>query len=115
MDEFLAGGDENFEMDHFRPKSRFPGLEDDFYNIYYACHPCNHMKRDCWPPADLEARGIEIVDLCNDDFGHAFQNGCRWNLGRTERICAIHYRDPAAEQGALGQNTPNATEIRSRS
>lgn len=73
MDEFLAGGEENFEMDHFRPKSRFPGLQDDFYNIYYACHPCNQMKRDCWPPDDLEARGIKIVDLCNDEFATHFR------------------------------------------
>ena len=31
------------------------------------------MKRDCWPPTDLEARGIKIVDLCNDDFATHFR------------------------------------------
>jgi hypothetical protein len=73
IDELLAGGEENFEMDHFRAKSRFPDLENDFYNMYYACHPCNHIKRDYWPPADLQARGITIVDLCNDDFATHFR------------------------------------------
>lgn len=71
--EVLAGGVDNFELDHFRPKSRFPELLNDFYNIYYACHPCNHTKRDIWPSAELEARGISFVDLCKDDFAAHFR------------------------------------------
>jgi hypothetical protein len=72
MSETLAGGAENFELDHFRPKSRFSHLLNDFYNIYYSCHPCNHTKRDGWPPSELEDRGIGLVDLCDDDFSTHF-------------------------------------------
>lgn len=71
--EILAGGEENFELDHFRPKSLFPRHQNDFYNIYYACHLCNHIKRDAWPPEALTARGIGFVDLCKDDFATHFQ------------------------------------------
>jgi hypothetical protein len=71
--EWLAAGVENFELDHFRPKSRFPEKKQDFYNLFYACHPCNMLKHDSWPPEDLEARGITFVDLCQDDFQTHFK------------------------------------------
>jgi hypothetical protein len=74
MSEVLAGGADNFELDHFRPKSKFSHLRNDFYNIYYSCHPCNHTKRDGWPPPELEALGIGLVDLCEDDFGTHFSS-----------------------------------------
>ncbi|HEY6807126.1 MAG TPA: hypothetical protein VI306_26355 [Pyrinomonadaceae bacterium] len=59
-------------MDHFRPKHRFPELLNDFYNLYYSCHPCNHIKRDSWPPPALEQQGIYFVDLCKEDFATHF-------------------------------------------
>jgi len=68
LHELWAGGDSNFELDHFRPKSLFPREENDFYNLYYACHPCNRTKWGHWPPTELRARGIQLVDLCRDDF-----------------------------------------------
>jgi len=71
--EWLAAGVENFELDHFRPKSLFPEKKQDFYNLFYACHPCNMLKHDSWPPEDLEARGITFVDLCEDDFQTHFK------------------------------------------
>ncbi len=72
LSEVLASGEENFELDHFKPKKRFPGSLNDYYNIYYACHPCNHGKRDFWPPAALESQGVSIVDLCKDEFASHF-------------------------------------------
>jgi hypothetical protein len=70
----LAAGVENFELDLFRPKKAFPQLKEDFYNLYYACHPCNRIKWDSWPPPDLEARGISFVDLCTDEFAMHFRS-----------------------------------------
>jgi hypothetical protein len=83
--EIMAGGEENFELDHFRPKSLFPLQWNDFYNIDYACHPCNHIKLDAWPPEALQSRGIGFVDLCKDDFATHFQatDDGRWQ-GITE-------------------------------
>lgn len=75
LSEELAGGEENFELDHFRPKSRFPALLNDFFNIYYSCHPCNHTKLAYWPSAELEARGVSFVDLCKDNFNKHFTVG----------------------------------------
>jgi hypothetical protein len=70
--ELLVGGEEGFELDHFRPRHLFPELLNDFYNLYYSCHPCNHIKRDSWPPPALEEQGIYFVDLCKEDFGAHF-------------------------------------------
>ena len=65
--EVLRGGLENFEIDHFKPRARFPDELGNFYNLYYSCHPCNFVKRDQWPPGDLIEGGIFFVDLFVDE------------------------------------------------
>ena len=37
------------EVDHFRPKSRFPRLVYSWSNWLLACHECNHAKLSTWP------------------------------------------------------------------
>jgi hypothetical protein len=86
--EILGGGKENYELDHYRPKSLFSHLINDFLNIYYSCHVCNLYKSDSWPSSDLERLGYCFVDPCNDDFSKHFSesNDGRWlpitNAGR---------------------------------
>jgi hypothetical protein len=78
---------------------------EDFYNLYYACHPCNRIKHGKWPSPDLEEHGFGFVDLCADDFEEHFQeltNG-RW-IGRT--TSAQYTID------ALRLNRPHLVEIR---
>jgi HNH endonuclease len=72
LPELLAAGVEAFELDHYRPKSFFPQQENDFYNLYYSCHPCNRIKHRKWPTKELIARGIGFVDLCVDTFDTHF-------------------------------------------
>lgn len=69
LHEFWAGGERNFEIDHFRPASRFPHLIGEYENLFYACHVCNQVKSDHWVPPGLEAAGISLVDLCDSDWG----------------------------------------------
>ena len=73
IEELLAGGEENFELDHFKPKQSFRSLINDFYNLYWSCHPCNRMKWNYWPSEDLLRKGIGFVDLCADDIRTHFQ------------------------------------------
>lgn len=73
ISELFAAGVENFELDHFFPVSRFRSKELDFYNLYYACHPCNNIKRAKWPEDELLKQGIGFVDLCSDDFADHFR------------------------------------------
>jgi uncharacterized protein (TIGR02646 family) len=37
------------EVDHFRPKSRFPERVYEWKNWVLACHACNNMKGGKWP------------------------------------------------------------------
>jgi uncharacterized protein (TIGR02646 family) len=36
-------------IDHFRPRSLFPGLWLDWLNLVYVCWRCNDIKGDSWP------------------------------------------------------------------
>ena len=37
------------EVDHFRPKMRFPELVYDWSNWLFVCHDCNQAKGGTWP------------------------------------------------------------------
>lgn len=37
------------QVDHFRPKSRFPALVYEWTNWLYVCPECNQAKGDKWP------------------------------------------------------------------
>jgi hypothetical protein len=47
--ESRFGGIRNFHIEHFRPKVRFPLLENDIGNLYLSCGICNVLKCDDWP------------------------------------------------------------------
>ena len=69
-----AAGEENFEIDHFKPKKLFKGHHiTDFYNLYWSCHVCNKAKWEHWPPPELLAIGIRYVDLCVDLFDDHYE------------------------------------------
>ena len=70
LHELWRGGDDSFEIDHFRPKDDklFPERRRDFYNLYWSCKRCNKRKENQWPSDIMIARGIGFVDLCQDTF-----------------------------------------------
>lgn len=74
LHELWGKGEEDFDIDHFRPKGKFSHLIRDFYNLYYCCKPCNSVrcKWHHWPSDELVAKGIGFVDLCRDDFGQHY-------------------------------------------
>lgn len=82
MHELMAAGEENFEIDHFRPQSRPELLPDPnaYSNLYYACHVCNHRKRDRWPNEALMERGYRFIDYCEERFSQHFREDAsgRW-------------------------------------
>jgi HNH endonuclease len=65
--ESVLGGEEFFEIDHFRPIRRFPEHRDHYPNLYYSCGPCNRHKGSAWPTADQVARGYRFADPCEED------------------------------------------------
>ncbi len=75
LHEIIAGGEANFELDHFRPKSlpEFASLANDFYNLYYSCHVCNQYKGWKWPNNELSEKGFRFIDFCNESFFDHFR------------------------------------------
>jgi len=43
------GGEENMQLDHFRPKEKFPHLHSNPNNLHWSCAKCNNLKSDHWP------------------------------------------------------------------
>ncbi len=105
LEETWAAGPENFELDHFRPKSLFPQLLMSYYNLYWACHVCNGMKRDRWPTRQLLEQGIGYVDLCASTFQEHFvvQKNGKW---RGKTLPAKYTID------SLRLNRPHLVELR---
>ncbi|HYT41862.1 MAG TPA: HNH endonuclease [Methylomirabilota bacterium] len=43
------GGQEAMTLDHFKPKSSFPHLAHEPFNLLWACQTCNRLKDNYWP------------------------------------------------------------------
>ena len=65
--ESYLGGQEAFEVDHFRPANKFPELLRTYENLYYVCGKCNRHKSDTWPSSDQISRGARFADPCVED------------------------------------------------
>ena len=61
---------ESFQIDHFKPRSRFPQLERTYSNLYYSCQLCNKRSRkgDRWPTPEEISDGFRFVDPCAEDW-----------------------------------------------
>lgn len=65
--ETHLGGEEAFEVEHFKPKAKFPRLVCEYGNLYYACRRCNGHKWRTWPSPELIERGFRFADPCEED------------------------------------------------
>jgi HNH endonuclease len=74
--EDYLGGEDAFEVEHFKPKSKFPDLLVAYENLYYVCRRCNLHKAETWPSDDLLARGTRFADPCEEDLytDHVHEN-----------------------------------------
>jgi len=63
------GGKRNFQIDHFKPKSKHPELETKYSNLVYSCSYANRAKGD--------DEG-SYIDPCDIDYNQHFY---RDNLG----------------------------------
>jgi hypothetical protein len=65
--ESYFGGQEAFEIDHFRPFDKFKELRNTYENLYYVCGKCNRHKSDSWPSDDQISQGSRFADPCVED------------------------------------------------
>ena len=61
------GGEEAFEVEHFRPKAKSPDLICAHGNLYYVCRKCNGHKSETWPSENQLALGMRFADPCAED------------------------------------------------
>ena len=67
------GGIRNFHIEHFRPKSKFPKLENDIGNLYLACAICNVLKSDDWPAEPVADHSLATYpDPLRTDYNAVF-------------------------------------------
>lgn len=59
------GSLDEFGVDHYRPRRKFPLLSTDYTNLFYACNTCNRLKGDYWPNAEEDAYGCVVVNPCD--------------------------------------------------
>lgn len=65
--EDYMGGEEAFEVEHFKPRSKFPQLDCVYKNLYYACRGCNGHKWETWPSDRQFAQGKRFADPSEED------------------------------------------------
>ena len=66
---------DNFQIDHFRPKSKYPDLKNDYNNLVLSCPICNINKSDDWPTNDKNVYhndSIGYVDPASKEFDEVF-------------------------------------------
>ena len=56
-----------FEVEHYRPESKFKDLRSEYSNLFYACRACNGRKGKKW--FEPEPDGAYIVNPCQDAMG----------------------------------------------
>lgn len=60
-----------YGVDHYRPKSLFPDLAQQYENLFYSCNGCNARKGRFWPSSSDEKAGRFIPNPCDHMmFGH---------------------------------------------
>ena len=55
--ENALGGVQAFHVEHYRPKSKFPALENALSNLFYSCPICNRFKSNDWPAEPQSSLG----------------------------------------------------------
>jgi hypothetical protein len=65
--EYVLGGEDFFEIDHFRPVNKFTALANYYPNLYYTCAKCNRYKGSTWPSDSELSRGFRFADPCQED------------------------------------------------
>ena len=61
--DFWFGGKHNFQIDHLKPKSKYPGLITKYENLVYSCSYVNRAKSD---------DDGNYIDPVNEDYNQHF-------------------------------------------
>lgn len=71
LDSISVGGCEQYHVEHFAPKEKFPELKFQYDNLLYACPYCNRSKNDDWPSDDPSVNVVGnqgYIDPCTKEY-----------------------------------------------
>lgn len=71
--DFWFGGVSTFQIDHFKPKSKYPELTTRYDNLVYSCSFANNAKRDDYDDA-------LYLDPCKVDYNEHFERDVQGNI-----------------------------------
>jgi hypothetical protein len=79
--ECESAGEDNFQIDHWAPQSKFKMLRCIYENLFYSCATCNgiNAKSSFWPTkADRENGRIILNPVRHDIEAHIDKSQARW-------------------------------------
>jgi hypothetical protein len=111
-----------FQIDHFRPGSRFKNLQHAYRNLIWACTLCNRAKGDAWPSRQEESGGIQFLDPAEDGLGeHLLLRGekvetvkaslCGEYFIESLRLNAAAHRERRRQRGGLASALQAAMSV----
>ena len=78
--DYWFGGQRNFQIDHFKPKVKYPHLISEYGNLVYCCSYVNRAKLDDDSP--------NYLDPCEVDYNLHFERDERgFIVGKTPQGC----------------------------
>lgn len=81
-DHFWFGGKNNFQIDHFKPKSKYPELLNSYSNLVYSCSYVNRAKSN---------DDNEYLDPCTTDYNQHFNRDNQGNILPKEHSNIANY------------------------
>ena len=78
-----SGGEDNYHIDHFAPKSKFKHLEFVYENLMYSCPYCNRAKKDKWVGDNSEITIIEnrgFINPCTSEYDRQLGRDDKGNI-----------------------------------
>ena len=61
---------DSFGVDHYKPKRKFPALENIYSNLFYACNACNRRKGDFWPNREQLKAKLFVPNCCDHSMAY---------------------------------------------
>ncbi len=92
--ENSMGGIRNFHVEHYRPKSKFADLENDYLNLFYSCPVCNTFKSNDWPNEPVDDFSIACYPNPSEvDFNTLFDVDMKRGLVEGKNVASKYVQE----------------------
>ena len=106
-------GQTGMHIDHFRPKAKFPKLDNNPHNLVWSCAPCNRHKSDHWPALgtnDTFVGNVGFIDPFEENRSDYFKVQCDGSIiplkppaEYMEKLLVLNRSKPKSERKSRSQ------------